>query len=217
MRTVGKEIGARYVMEGSLRQAGSMLRVAVQLVDASLRRAPVGGDLQPPVQPRRDLRAAGRPRAPHRVDGRRLVRRPAAQHERVGPEQAARRAEPVRGGAARFRLLRARHSRRARGVRAALERAVEQAPGYADCLGHAVDDVRGGAQVPLQRACPIRWAARSRPHGGRSTPHPSNHFAHLALAQAFFFRKEFPAFRSAAERAIALNPMDGSTCEYWAT
>ena len=35
MRTVGKEIGARYVMEGSIRQAGSKLRVAVQLVDAT--------------------------------------------------------------------------------------------------------------------------------------------------------------------------------------
>jgi hypothetical protein len=31
---VGKELGARYVMEGSLRQAGSKLRLAVQLVDA---------------------------------------------------------------------------------------------------------------------------------------------------------------------------------------
>lgn len=35
VRTIGKELGARYVMEGSLRQAGSMLRVAVHLVDAS--------------------------------------------------------------------------------------------------------------------------------------------------------------------------------------
>jgi serine/threonine protein kinase/Tol biopolymer transport system component len=34
LRTVGKELGARYVMEGSLRQAGGKLRVAVQLVDA---------------------------------------------------------------------------------------------------------------------------------------------------------------------------------------
>ncbi len=46
---------------------------------------------------------------------------------------------------------------------------------------------------------------------------PSNHFAYLALAQALFFRKEFPAFRVAAERAIALNPMDGSTVEFSAT
>ena len=33
IRSAGKELGARYVMEGSLRQAGARLRVAVQLVD----------------------------------------------------------------------------------------------------------------------------------------------------------------------------------------
>ena len=35
IRTVGSELGARYVMEGSLRRAGTTLRVAVQLVDAT--------------------------------------------------------------------------------------------------------------------------------------------------------------------------------------
>ena len=35
VRAVGKELGARYVMQGSLREAGSTLRIAVQLVDAS--------------------------------------------------------------------------------------------------------------------------------------------------------------------------------------
>src|SRR5579863_7806299 len=34
VRALGKELGARYVMEGSLRHAGSKVRVAVQLVDA---------------------------------------------------------------------------------------------------------------------------------------------------------------------------------------
>ena len=34
-RAVGKELGARYVMGGSLRQAGAKLRLAVQLVDTS--------------------------------------------------------------------------------------------------------------------------------------------------------------------------------------
>src|SRR5208337_5024183 len=34
VRAIGKELGARYVMEGSLRQAGAKLRLAVQLVDA---------------------------------------------------------------------------------------------------------------------------------------------------------------------------------------
>ena len=33
-RSAGKELGARYVLEGSLRQAGAKLRLAVQLVDA---------------------------------------------------------------------------------------------------------------------------------------------------------------------------------------
>ena len=35
VRSVGKEIGARYVIEGSLRQAGTQLRAAVQLVDTA--------------------------------------------------------------------------------------------------------------------------------------------------------------------------------------
>src|SRR6202007_2686567 len=35
VRAAAKELGARYVMEGSLRQAGTRLRIAVQLVDAS--------------------------------------------------------------------------------------------------------------------------------------------------------------------------------------
>ena len=43
---------------------------------------------------------------------------------------------------------------------------------------------------------------------------PSSHYAHLAMAQALFFRKEFDAFRNAAERAVVLNPMDGSSMEY---
>ena len=43
---------------------------------------------------------------------------------------------------------------------------------------------------------------------------PSNHLAHHALASAQFFRRELPAFRNSAERAIALNSMDGFTAAY---
>ena len=35
VRSVGQELGARYVMEGSVRQAGATLRIAAQLVDAT--------------------------------------------------------------------------------------------------------------------------------------------------------------------------------------
>ena len=113
VRAVGKELGARYVMEGSLRQAGSMLRLAVQLVDAELWRTSVGGDLRPPLQSRGRLRAAGRSRSPHRLDCRRHVRRAAAQHQRDAPAEGPQSTEPVRGGAAQFWLLRAHHPRRA--------------------------------------------------------------------------------------------------------
>jgi TolB-like protein len=46
---------------------------------------------------------------------------------------------------------------------------------------------------------------------------PSNHLAYHALATALFLRRELSAFRSAAERAIALNPMDGFTMAYLAS
>src|SRR4029450_11378285 len=35
VRSIGQQLGARYVMEGSLRLVGNMLRLVVQLVDAS--------------------------------------------------------------------------------------------------------------------------------------------------------------------------------------
>ena len=43
---------------------------------------------------------------------------------------------------------------------------------------------------------------------------PSNHLAHFSLAQALFFQGEVPSFRNAAERAVALNPMDGNTLAF---
>ena len=71
-RAVGEELGARYVMEGSLRQAGSHLRVAVQLVDASSGAHLWAETYDRPFRPERGLRASGRPRSPDRLDGRRL-------------------------------------------------------------------------------------------------------------------------------------------------
>ena len=40
---------------------------------------------------------------------------------------------------------------------------------------------------------------------------PSSAVAYNALARALFFRKEFEAFRTAADRAIELNPLNGPT------
>ena len=43
---------------------------------------------------------------------------------------------------------------------------------------------------------------------------PSSSLSYYMLAQAYFFRREFEAFRNAAERAIALNPMDACTVAF---
>jgi tetratricopeptide (TPR) repeat protein len=43
---------------------------------------------------------------------------------------------------------------------------------------------------------------------------PSNHLAYFSLAQARFFQKELQGFRNAAERAVALNPMDGNSLAF---
>jgi adenylate cyclase len=43
---------------------------------------------------------------------------------------------------------------------------------------------------------------------------PSNHLAQHALAATLFFQRELQPFRTTADRAIALNPMDGFTIAY---
>jgi TolB-like protein/Tfp pilus assembly protein PilF len=215
VRAIGKELGARYVMEGSVRQAGSQLRVAVQLVDAS-----TGAhlwtetysrsfspeaifELQDDLVPRivstvadwygalpHSMSEAVRLKAPDQLSPYEAVLRGFGYFERIAPEEHA-------------------------AVRAGLERAVEQAPGNAD--GWALlsmiygEEHRFGFNAqpdPLGRSLAVARRAVDAGH--------ANHFAWLALAQALFFRKEFAAFREAAERAITLNPMDGSTLEYLA-
>ncbi len=213
VRAVGKEVGARYVMEGSLRQAGSTLRIAVQLVDASsgahlwaetfdrtFRPEEIFG-LQDEIVPRivstvadtygvlpHAMSEALRNRDPGQLTPYEAVLRSFAHFPRLSAEEHA-------------------------AARTALERAVEQAPGYADALAMLSmlyrDEYAHQFNVrpdPLGRAL----AAASRAVEAA----PSNHLAYHALAAAQFFRHEFQAFRNSAERAIVLNPMDGFTSAY---
>ena len=213
MRAIGNALGARYVMEGSLRQAGSVLRIAVQLVDASTGAhlwaetynrtfsAEAGFELQDDIVPRivstvadwygvlpHSMSEAVRLKPPDQLTPYEAVLRSFGYFERIAPEEHA-------------------------AVRAGLERAVEQLPGNAD--GWAMpsmmygEEHRFGFNVqpdPLGRSLQAARRAVDAAH--------ANHFAWLALAQALYFRKEFDVFRDAAERAVALNPIDGSTVEY---
>jgi serine/threonine protein kinase/tetratricopeptide (TPR) repeat protein len=213
VRTIGKELGARYVMEGSLRQAGSRLRVGVQLIDA------VSGahlwaetyertfspdtifELQDDVVPRvvstvadiqgvlpRNMTEVLRHRDPETLTPYEALLRSFGHHQRLNAAEHA-------------------------AARAVLERAVQQPPDRGDCWAmlswlyreeytHSFNP----RPDPLGRAL---TAARRAVDAA-----PTNHLAHAALAAALFFHHELGAFRAAAERSLALNSMDGLTSAY---
>ena len=91
-----------------------------------------------------------------------------------------------------------------------LERAVPEASTQADCCAmlsmlnrgefaqvfNALPDSLSRALATAQRAVELA---------------PSSHLPYFALAMTLFFQKDRNGFRVAAERCIALNPMDGST------
>jgi tetratricopeptide (TPR) repeat protein len=95
-------------------------------------------------------------------------------------------------------------------VRDILEAAVAVAPDHSNCLAELAmiywheyafgynlrPDPLGRARAAAQRAVASA---------------PTSHFAHCALATTLFFQKDLPAFRTAADRTLALNRMDSST------
>jgi TolB-like protein len=213
VRAIGKELGARYVMEGSLRQAGSMLRITVELVDTdsgshlwaeTYDRAFHSEEifaLQDELVPRivatvadtrgvlpRTMSEALRGRDPEELTPYEALMRSFAYNHRVNAEEHA-------------------------AARAGLERALKQAPNNADCwaiLSHLYrEEYAHGFNVrpdPIGRA----FAAARR----AVEIAPSNHLAYFALASAQFFQRQYQSFRNNAERAISLNPMDAFTAAY---
>jgi TolB-like protein/Tfp pilus assembly protein PilF len=209
VRTVGREIGARYVMEGSLRQVGAQLRVAVQLVDAG-----TGGHLwaetytrpyqpdqvfavQDDLVPRIVSTSADHFGVLARAISEAVRGRPLAD---LTPYEAL-----MRGFGYHFRLSPEEHAE----AREVLESAVERAPANPDCWAMlswvtAHEHAHGFNPRPgsLDRA--LAAARRAVDLA------PSNHLAQQALAVVLFFRRDRAACLSAAERALALNPLDGS-------
>ena len=133
LRSMGKELGARYVIEGSLRHAGTRLRIAVQLVDASSGahlwaetydrsfRPEEIFDLQDEIVPRIVSTVADTHGVlPHNMSEALRSKSP----DQLSPYEALLR------GFAHFLNVNAKEHAAAR---AGLERAVEQAPGHADC------------------------------------------------------------------------------------
>jgi TolB-like protein/Tfp pilus assembly protein PilF len=213
VRMVGEELGARYVMEGSVRQAGPVLRVAVQLVDAESGANLWAETFNRPFSPESifELQDDLAPRIvstvadmngvlPHTMSE--SIR--SRDLERLSPYEAMLRAFGY------YECLTVEDHAE---VRTALERAVADAADHADCWAllsmlYAEEHKHGfNAQPdPLGRA--LEAARRAVALA------PSSSLAYHMLAQAHFFRRELRAFRNAADRAVALNPMDGCTTAF---
>jgi TolB-like protein/Flp pilus assembly protein TadD len=213
VRSAGKELGARYVMEGSLRQAGTKLRLAVQLVDAvwgahlwaenyeRIFSPEAVFELQDELVPRivstiadmngvlpRSMSETVRSRSPEELSPYEAVLRSFGYFERVNAEELA-------------------------AARSGLELAVRKAPTYADAWAMlALLCVQEHAQGFNLQADSITSGATAARRAVESAP--SNHLAYFGLAQALFFQKEFQSFRNAADRAVALNPMDGNSIAF---
>jgi TolB-like protein/Tfp pilus assembly protein PilF len=98
-------------------------------------------------------------------------------------------------------------------ARSCLELAVEKAPTYADAWAMlAVLCVQDYAQEFNCQSDSLKRGATAAQRAVEAAP--SNHLAYFSLAQAHFFQKEFQSFRNAADRAVALNPMDGNSLAY---
>lgn len=213
LRTAAKELGARYIMEGSVRQAGSKIRIAAQLVDAENGAGLWAEtydrvfdphamlDLLDDVVPRivatvgdtqgilaHNMTEALRGRNPESLTPYEALLRSFGFHQHVNSEEYL------------------------AGVRA-LEHAVKQAPDRADCWAmlswlyraeyshgyNARPDAMGRSLAAARRAVSLA---------------PSNSLAHASLASAHFFRHELGSFRAAAERALSLNRMQGYTTAF---
>ena len=213
VRDVGKTLGARYVMEGSLRVAGSSLRITVQLVDAGTGahlwaetydrefRTEEIFALQDDLVPRivsttadvngvlpRSMCEAVCSRSPDELSPYEAVLRSFRYFDRVSAEELA-------------------------AARSCLELAVEKAPTYGDAWAMlallCVQDYAQGFDLQSDSLKQGRTAAQRAVEAA-----PSNHLAYFSLAQAHFFQKELQSFRHAAERAVALNPMDGNSLAF---
>jgi TolB-like protein/Tfp pilus assembly protein PilF len=213
VRTIGREVGARYAIEGSLRHAGARLRLAVQLVDtvsgAHLWAESYERDFNPAatfelqdelasrivstvadlhgILPR-SLSELVRSRPPEDLSPYEAVLRSFSYPQRPSPEELV----PARAG---------------------LEAAVRKAPSNGDAWAMlsflCVQDYAHGFK--LQADALVRGLAAAQRAVEAA---PTSHLAYFALAQALFFRKETQSFRKAVERAIALNPMDGNSLAF---
>ncbi|MCL4524700.1 MAG: protein kinase [Acidobacteria bacterium] len=210
LRAVGKELGARFVMEGGLRRSGTTVRVSVQLVDAA-----TGTHLWAESYDR-DLSATSSFALQDELTAKivstvsdmyGVLPRSLGALAKAKPPESLSPYEAVLRSFSYWQLLTAEDHRESRD---ALERAAKLSPTYAEVW----------AALSIMYLEEYKHSFNERPDSlGRALAaarhaielNPANQLGLMALAQALYFLKDFGAFRPAAERAIALNPLDSST------
>jgi TolB-like protein/Tfp pilus assembly protein PilF len=206
-RALGARLGARYVLEGGIREAGSAIRVSAQLVDAE-----TGARLWSETYGR-DLKTTTVFEAQDDVAARIVATAADSYGVLVHSIRSAMRQKddvhltPVEWQfqyfAYREQITPAAHAE----LKSRLERAVERDGRQSDlwaCLAQLhVDAYAFGFQGDASSLDRALAAARRAVELDRS-----NQFALVALAQTHFFRQDLAAFGPATERAMALNPLN---------
>jgi len=210
VRAVGRELGARYALEGAVRKAGSAVRVSVQLLDAA------SGTHMWAETYDRDLAGPGTFEVQDEITDRVVATVADPFGVLVHSMAAAVLGKPLAQLTATELVLRffaywhqIRADEHAR-LRTALEQALEREPTHPDAwaylsrlyshehqhrmnlLPDSVERALKAARraVEADRTCQAGWEA---------------------LAEASYFARDLGTFRNAAERAMALNPRNTST------
>ncbi len=198
---VGKNLGVRYVLEGSVRKSGDRVRITAQLVDAS-----TGGHLWAERFDRdlTDIFAVQDDVTTHIVSA-------LALNLSAGERQtiAAERTENLEAYDCflRGRELRSRLAREAsRDAQPLLRRAIELDPSFAPAYAslaaaHVLDYVSGWSASPAQSLEEAQKTARKAVQLDDRYP-----YALWALAMACLWARRYDEAVSAAEKSIAFNP-----------
>jgi adenylate cyclase len=213
IRAIGRELGARYVVDGSIRKRGRALRINAQLVDAAsgvqLWAETYNRELgeNGPFETLDDVtdRIVATVAGGHGV----LVRSMATATREKPLEQASASQLVSRWFTYVLRLKADEHAR----LRAAFERVLDREPNHANawaCLSnlycweyvHRMNPL----EKPMERALEAAWRA--------VTIDSNCQLGWQQLAEAHFFARDYTAFRDAAERATALNPRNSHTRAY---
>jgi serine/threonine protein kinase/Tfp pilus assembly protein PilF len=213
IRVVGRELGAHYVVEGSLRKRGRALRINAQLVEAvngaqlwaENYNRELGDD--DPFETLDDVtdRIVATVAGGHGA----LVRSMATATREKPLEEASPSQLVSRWFTYVLQLKAEEHAR----LRTAFERVLDREPNHADawaCLSnlycweyvHRMNPL----EKSMERALEAAWRA--------VTINPACQLGWQQLAEAHFFARDYTAFRDASERAMALNPRNSHTRAY---